>query len=211
MRLSIILVGIFLAGVLISGATAIDDEIENLLTNPDFENGTQGWTIGSMADGAAGSISIDNKEDSPAEFGQVMFVQIDGVGNDSWEPEVHSPKFDVEIGEQYTVDFWAKTEPDITRPIGVKFEQDQTWVGPSTTVNLTGEWQLFSYSPIMTMDSPPQVVIHIQFNNIKENVWFAHFRIYEGEYVEEDLEGRPRIAVTPMDRLTTAWGEIKRR
>ena len=211
MRLSIVLVGIFLAGVLASGATAIDDEIENMLTNPDFESGTAGWTMGSMADGAAGGISIDNKEDSPAGFGQVFFAQIDGVGNDAWEPEIHSPSFDVELGEIYTVSLWAKTEPEVSRTIGVKFEQLETWTGPSKTFTITDEWAEYYFSPVMTMDSPPQVVIHIQFNNVKDDVWFAHFRVYEGEYVEEDLEGLQRIAVTPMERMATAWGKIKSR
>ncbi len=205
MRLSIILVVFFLAGVLVSGAAAIDDEIENLLTNPDFENGTQGWSIG-----AEGQLSIDNKEEAPTDY-PVMLAAINQVGAEDWNPEIHSPSFDVEIGEQYTVDFWAKTEPDVTRTLGVKFEQDQTWVGPSTTVTLTDEWQIFIYSPVMTMDSPPQVVIHIQFNKQLEDVWFNHFRVYEGEYVEEDLEGLQRIAVTPIDRMATAWGKIKSR
>jgi hypothetical protein len=205
MRLSIVLVGILLAGMLVSGAIAIDDEIENLLTNPDFESGTQGWSIG-----AEGQLSIDNKEESPTGH-LVMMAAINAVGADDWVPEIHSPKFDVDSGEKYTVDFWAKTEPEVTRTIGVKFEQDQTWVGPATTITLTDEWQLFVYSPVMTMDSPPQVVIHIQFNKQLEDVWFCHFRVYEGEYVEEDIEGQRRIAVTPVDRLTTAWGKVKSR
>jgi len=203
MRLSIVLVGILLAGMLVSGATAIDDEIENLLTNPDFESGTSGWTIG-----AEGQLSIDNKEESPTGH-LVLMVTINAVGADDWVPEVHSPSFDVDSGEQYTVDFWAKTEPEVTRTIGVKFEQLDTWVGPATTITLTDEWQLFTYSPTMTMDSPPQVVIHIQFNKQLEDVWFSHFRVYEGEYVEEDIEGQRRIAVTPMDRMATAWGKIR--
>jgi len=205
MRLNIVLAGVLLAGVLISGATAIDDEIENLLTNPDFESGTSGWSIG-----AEGQLSIDNKEESPTDH-LVLMVAINAVGADDWTPEVHSSKFDVDSGQQYTIDFWAKTEPDVTRTLGVKFEQDVTYVGPSTTITLTDEWQLFTYSPVMTMDSPPQVVIHIQFNRQLEDIWFSHFRVYEGEYVEEDIEGQQRIAVNPMDRMATAWGKIKNR
>jgi hypothetical protein len=60
------------------------------------------------------------------------------------------------------------------------------------------------------MGSPPNVVIHIQFNNIKDDVWFDHFRVYQGEYVPEEL-GQPKISVTPMGRLATAWGQIKSR
>ena len=205
MRLAIGLVGVVLAGVLVSGTTAIDDEIENLVANPDFENGTQGWSIG-----AEGQLSIDNKEEAPTDY-PVMLATINQVGAEDWNPEIHSPAFDVDSGKQYTVDLWAKTEPEITRTIGVKFEQLDTWVGPATTITLTDEWQLFIYSPVMTMDSPPQVVIHIQFNKQLEDVWFQHFRVYEGEYVEEDLEALQRIAVTPIDNMATSWGKIKSR
>jgi hypothetical protein len=208
MRSMILLSVVSILTVFVSGAAAQDDEVEIILSNPDFELGLEGWTIGSMADGAAGALSIDKKEESPAGFGQVLFAQIDGVGNDAWEPEIHSPAFDVEQGVVYTCSFWAMAEPDSVRSIGVKFEQLDTWTGPSQTFSINDEWTEYHFSPEMTMGSPPQVVIHIQFNGVKDDVWFAHFRVYEGEYVEEDL-GQPRISVTPAGRMATAWGKIK--
>jgi hypothetical protein len=207
-KISTLLPGIVALTMLVSGAAA-DEEIENLVSNPDFELGTEGWTIGSIADGAGGELSIDKKED--AIVGNTLWAQIHGVGNDAWEPEIHSPAFDVEGGNVYTVSLWAKTEPEATRTIGVKFEQLDTWVGPSTTFTLTDEWQEFHFSPTMDFTSPPQSVIHIQFNFMKEDVWFSHFRVYEGEYVEEDIEGQQKISVTPAGRLAIAWGQIKSR
>jgi hypothetical protein len=211
MRLRISIAGAFLSSVLalailVSGAAAKDDEIENLLSNPDFEKGLNGWSIG-----AEGVLSLVEKGDKPPglEDYNGMLATINAVGADAWVPEIHSPAFDVEMGEQYTVDFWAKTEPECVRELGIKFEQLDTWTGPATTINLTDEWQHFVYSPVMTMDSPPQVVIHIQFNFMLEDVWFMHFRVYQGEYVEEDLEGLPPRAVTSRDKLATAWGSIK--
>jgi len=115
---------------------------------------------------------------------------------------------DRELSKQYTVDFYAKTEPKATRTIGVKFEQLETWTGPATTVTLNDEWQQIVFSPIMSMKSPPSVVIHIQFNKLKEDVWFSHFRVYEGKFVEEKL-GTPKIAVNPMGSLSISWGKIK--
>ena len=108
----------------------------------------------------------------------------------------------------YTASFWAKTEEGAAMPIQVKFEQLDTWTGPSQNFSITDEMTEYHFSPNMTMDSPPQVVIHTRVNAIG-NIWFSHFRVYEGKYVEEDLEGRPRIAVTPMDRLATTWGALK--
>lgn len=194
---------IFLSTLWVSDLPA--KEIVNMLKNPDFDdraNPTAGWSIG-----AGGTLVMDKKEKSPTGHPVVNAV-IDAVGANDWEPEIHSPSFDVELSKQYTVDFYAKTEPKATRTLGVKFEQLETWTGPSTTITLNDQWQQFVFSPIMTMKSPPAVVIHIQFNKLKEDVWFSHFRVYEGKFVEEQL-GTPKIAVNPMGSLSTAWGKIK--
>ncbi len=191
--------------MLVSTAAAKDDDFENLLTNPDFETGTNGWSISAQW----GGLSIDDKEESPAgEDYAVMLATINGAGPDAWNPELHSPPFFVDAGEMYTLDFWAKTEEGVVRPLGIKFEQLETWTGPSTTTEVTEEWQLFSYSPVMTVQSPPNVVIHMAYNGALEDVWYSHFRVYEGEFVEEELGG-PKIAVSPKGRLATAWGQIK--
>ncbi len=176
-------------------------EIKNLLSNPDFENGTTGWSLG-----LENPFGVDEKEKFP--IGNVVLAEIVNVGAQDWEPEIHSPGFSVVNNKMYTCSFWAKA--DAPRPIGVKFEQLDTWVGPSQTFNITDkELTEYFFSPTMTMSSPPLVVIHIQFNKIKGKVWFAHFRVYEGKYVEDDLVKKPKIAVNPKGNLATTWGKIK--
>jgi len=194
-----------LSGVAIAG----DDEIENMLDNPDFDNGTNGWTLGGLADGAAGALLPDKvKEKHDFVVGDILHAKIDGLGNDAWEPEIHSPPFDVKNGELYTVDFWAKTEPGSVRPLLVKFEQLDTWTGPSTVFDaVTGEWTEYHYSPTMTMGSPPQVVLHITFEGVTDDVWFDHFRVYQGEYTPE-VEPE---AIKPAGKLGATWGDIKSR
>jgi len=185
--------------------TAVAIDIENMVGNPDFEADTAGWTIG-----APNSFLIDKKEKFPV--GSVAKATIDQVGPDAWVPEIHSPSFVVKNGEMYTVTFWAKTEPGGTRPLGVKYEQLDTWVGPATTFTLDDQMTEYQYSPTMTMGSPPAVVIHIQFNNILDDVWFAHFRVYKGKYVKDDIDlGQKPKAVTPGAKLASSWGEIKSR
>ena len=139
MRLKVDITGVLLSSIvvlamMVSVAAAKDDEVENILNNPDFELGLTGWSIG-----AEGVLSIDKKEDTPTGH-LALLATINAAGAEDWNPEIHSPPFDVENGQRYTMDFWAKTEPETERTIGIKFEQLDTWVGPADTVTLTEEW-----------------------------------------------------------------------
>jgi len=204
----VLLVTALISAVLVSGAAAKD--IENMLTNPDFEVNTAGWSIS----GGFGSLNIDQKEDPVGGIGNVAYAQIDSVGANDWEPEIHSPAFDLENGETYTYSFWAKCEPEEIRNLYASFEQLETYVGMGQEITVTEEWQEFHYTGIWNNPtSPPQVVIHIGFQRQLVDVWFSHFRVYNDQYEEEDLEidGKRQIAVTSMGNTATAWGKIKSR
>jgi hypothetical protein len=195
--------------ILLSNSVATAGEVENILTNPDFDAETTDWTLGGLADGAAGEL-IAEKVKSPVGgvSGNVLYAKIDGLGNDAWEPEIHSPAFDVKAGSIYTVSFWAKTEAGQVRPLLVKFEQLDVWGGPSTVIDtITDDWAEYHYSPTMDISSPPQVVLHITFEGSTLDVWFDHFRVYEGDYVPEELG----TAIKPIGKLGATWGYIKSR
>lgn len=202
---------IFISVMLVLAANSIaQDEIENLLTNPDFENGTNGWTLG-----GGNSLAIDDKEECPTGTNVVM-ATIDVVGAEAWEPEMHSPSFALENGRTYTYSYWAKTEPGETRAIYSSFESNSpVWAGGGgINITLTDEWLEYHATAPWVAEDRPTVFIHIAYNYPPTemlDVWFAHFRVYEGEYVEEELDEGPKIAVTPAHRLTTTWGKIKSR
>jgi hypothetical protein len=200
---------LFLAiSLLIGVATAAD--VENIVANPDFDADTTDWSLGGLSDGAAGELIAETADTAVGGVsGTVMHAKIDGLGDDAWEPEIHSPPFDVEEGKIYTVSFWAKTEAGKERPLLVKFEQLDLWGGPSIVLEdpITDDWTEFHYSPEMTMSSPPQVVIHITFEGVTEDVWFDHFRVYEGDYVAEEFG--TGTAIEPIGKLGATWGTIK--
>ena len=198
--------GILVLTMSVSGAAAAA-EIENMLINADFENGTTGWSFGE-------SLTIDFDEDPIGGLGSVAFAEVNNVGPDNWNPEIHSPPFNLEQGKKYTYSFWAKAEEGSARTLGPRFEQLDTWVGIGHDITITDEWAEYHFTGDWTHpSSPPAVVVHIAFNLQLDNVWFSHFRVYEGEYVEEeDIEGpQKKISVTSSGRLATAWGEIKSR
>ena len=42
----------------------------------------------------------------------------------------------------------------------------------------------------------------------KVDVWLAHIRLYEGEFLS-DIEGAEPQPVEPTDKLTTTWAALK--
>jgi hypothetical protein len=204
----VLLASVLILTVLASGAAA--QKVRNMLMNGDFEIDTGGWTIG----GGQASLTIDKQEKAVGGIGNAVYAQVDAVGPNAWEPEIHSPAFDLENGEIYTFSFWAKCEPEEIRTLYASFEQLVTYVGMGQNITVTEEWQEFHYTGIWNNPtSPPQVVIHIGFELQLVDVWFSHFRVYNDQYEEEDIEieGGQKIAVTPRGNMTTAWGKIKSR
>jgi hypothetical protein len=188
------LAGVFMSIMLVSGAMAA-----NMVANPDFLVDTEGYSIG--ADYATLSV------DGAGIVGNAMLATINSVGENAWEPEIHSPTFDLVNGTTYTYAFWAKTEPGATRDLAPQFEQLDTWVGLGEGITVTDQWVDYHFTGVWEHpSSPPQVVVHIGFEFLLEDVWFSHFRVYEGDYVEEGL-----APVTPVGRLATSWAAIKSR
>ena len=196
-RIGVLILMMLFSIILISGATAA---ITNMVGNPDFENGVEGWSIGADY----GSLAID--ESVTAIVGKTLYAKIDKLGANAWEPEIHSPDFALDNGKTYTIDFWAKTEAGKTRNLMIKFEQLDLWGGPSDTVTVTDNWQQLHITGVSDFQSPPNSVIHIQFEGSVDDIWFSHFRVYGGEYVAEVLS-----AVTPASKLATTLGEIRGR
>jgi hypothetical protein len=201
---------IFVSVMLILAPNSIAQDIENMLSNPDFEVDTNGWTIG-----AGNTLSIDKKEECPTGTNAVL-ATVDVVGANSWEPEIHSPSFALEQEETYTYSFWARTEEGETKAINPQFESNSPeWAGAgSMNVTLTEEWQEYHSTALWTNETRAVVVIHIGLNfppTEMNDMWIAHAKVYEGDYVEEEIEGLRPQAVTPVGNLAIPWGEIKGR
>jgi len=201
---------IFISVILILAPYSIAQEIENLLSNPDFERDTNGWTLG-----MGNILAIDFDEECPTET-NVAKVAIETVGAEGWEPELHSPSFALANGKTYTYSFWAKTEPEETKEIHPMFESnDPAWAGAGgITVNLTDEWQEYHSTAAWTNEDRPTVVIHIGLNyppTEMVDMWITHAKAYEGSYVEEEIEVLKTKAVTPVGSLAVSWGKIKSR
>ncbi len=171
--------------------------VKNLLTNPDFEKDTAGWSFGTDY----GTFEIDKTQ--KGIVGNAVLANVVKVGANAWEPEIHSPAFDLVKGKKYTMSFWAKA--DKNRPLGIKFEQLDLWGGPNQNINITTNWAEYHFSPTLDIGSPPQFVIHIEFGGQTGKVWFSHFLVYEGDFDPTTL-----TPVNSIGRLATKWGDIKK-
>jgi hypothetical protein len=213
-----ILCGLFLT-ILLSNGVSTAGEIENLVQNPDFEMGVTGWTIGCLNDGAAGSleaVKVNKEEEIFTETGGVtgncIYAKIDGLGNDEWEPEIHSPNFGVKAGKIYTLCIWAKTEKEKIRQLSLNLEASPGGVccsGFGQKITVTDQWTEFWSTGSVPLDT---VVAwyHIAFNigGSKDDVWLDHARAYEGKYEKEKVVAR-KLSLTPKYSLATTWASIK--
>ena len=198
MRTKLFVFAMLISGILIMTMPITSmGAVKNLVVNPDFVKDIEGWVFGADY----GTFDIDKAE--KGIVGNAVLADVTKVGANAWEPELHSPAFDLTNGKKFTMSFWARGEK--ARALGTKFEQLDLWGGPSQDINITDKWAEYHFVPLMDIGSPPQFVVHIQFSGQTGKVWFSHFLVYEGDFVAEAL-----TSVTPTGRLATAWGEIKK-
>ena len=192
-----------------------DEEIQNLVTNPDFSNGNTGWSF--HTGNAAGTWEIKNNggvgDDGPCIF--IEIVAVDGV---SWYvPNLYSTGLVTLDSEEYTCSLWARTEEEMDKDITLTIQRG---ADPWTRFNqesftITGEWSEYW----MTWAQPEAlsnawVMIHTPGSPARVSegrLWIDHVRVYEGEFVEDELSLGEEIvkAVKPTGKLAVTWGEIK--
>lgn len=188
-----------------------DEEFENLLQNPDFENIGQApwsmWVEGQGA-GAAAQLTITDEESHTGD--QSLLIDIFSTGNGQ-RVELHQNPIVVWEDQQLTYAFWAKTEEGgLVEGRMIMNHRAAPWTSyGSANVKITDEWQEFHVAANIPADDPI-AGIYIELKDSAEvMVWFDHFRLYEGEYFEEEEGGGPKIAVEPNGRLLSTWSAIK--
>jgi len=116
---------------------------ENLILNPTFANGGDGWLAGITAPGE-GSYSYN------AEEGSVTF-DITNVGTEDWHAQLKTFGIRLENGASYKVSFKASATADRTMSVNM-MSTSYAWYG-GTGVALTSEPQTFEFNFDMTIDN----------------------------------------------------------
>jgi len=178
-------------------------EGENIVRNPSFEDGVDQWQLLVTAPAAA----VWEAEDEGVA-GQCAHISVTNVSGTDWHIEIHQSGQPLEAGQEYTFNVWGKTADVPNRPIGPGLEgiggAGDWW----ETFIITEEWQEFSRTWVQAVAGSSTV--HFALGQVKGEIWLDHIRLYEGVYVEADLEDfKQDQAVELRDKLAITWGGIK--
>lgn len=182
----------------------------NILQNPDFEDATDApwtmWVEGASA-GAVATKGIDTSESVTGS--QSLLITISSPGGDK-RVELHQNPFTLNNGQKLTYALWAKTEDSKTRDAKmICNERADPWTSyGSQSITITDQWTEFWVPVEMTANSV-NVGIYVELKDTPApaKVWFDHFRLYVGDYVEENLV--EPSAVRSPGKLTVSWGQVK--
>lgn len=203
-RLSVILCLLILSAVVAINAYA--DEVENLIRNGGFEEGIIDWEL-RVGEGAAATLREITGQDV-FHGNSCALIEIDNVaGTSAWHLALYQEGHQLEEGTTYTLGFWGKA--DGFRPVALYVEQaaDPWDEYGRIGVEVGEEWEEFTTTFTAAAAGPVWPRIALGESDI--DIWVDNVRLYEGEYVEEDL-GQPQMAVDPAGKLPVTWAGIKK-
>jgi hypothetical protein len=112
---------------------------DEMLTNPDFAQGTEGWSIEGLKKGAC-DVSVVK-----ADGGSALRVDISQPGAVSWAYQIHQMDLKFQEGMTYTIRFRGRANPARRVSVSLRFaEPPWTNLSRAATVEFTPEWQDFT-------------------------------------------------------------------
>ncbi len=193
---------LWLMVVLLVGLTGFGtshaQEIENLLVNAGFEDGTEtGWGgYGGHTRSIVTELVGANIPEDVVEGSYCMHVVVPTAGANFWDAGIqtfYSGAF--ESGKQYTFSAWFKSkEGELQLNLKPELAQDP-WTGyGAEMVTITEEWTEYHVTtPVLTAAvNPAQISIHVQ--NQPGEFWMDYVQFYVGEYVPTVFKPRTAAA-----------------
>ncbi len=207
MKLWIVFTFIILLCCFVSMVAYAQKEIENILQNPDFENVSNApWTMWVEDQSTVAQMIVDKKESFEGK--QSLLIDITKKGG-GMRVELHQNPLILKKGQKLTYAFWAKTEKDSIRPAKtiVNHRADPWTSYLFKEITITDEWKEFWGTFTMPVDDNIAGV-YIELRDTVGRTWFDHFRLYEGDYFEEDF-GQKEKAINPYGNLISTWAKVK--
>ena len=194
---------------------------ENILRNPSFMSGTDGWTLEQHEQTSAEMTTEAVPQEAGAPAGRALRLTKLRLDKTDWHLQLHQLGLDLKDGEMYTVSFAARS--DVSRSIGVGVLLDEDpWrnVGLDARVALGPEWQRHRFYFIARGAVPDHARISFVFGGEAGDVFLADVslrpgggavELAAGESLEASNLAIPSIADTTQGRdYVTYLMEVER-
>lgn len=202
----------FLALFLIGVPLAVHAQVENLVLNPSFEDENDviddewienGWVTWGDADGLDSVVVFDEDDFIDGSIS----ARVEPTGTVNWHFMIIYYPVPLDVGELYTVSFWAKAEEERVITVQMK-DVDNAGSFGATDFTITTDWNEYTFSAEAGW---PSIKLEIFVSGSDIPLWFDFVYIYEGEYVEGIFPSERSIpgAVDPADKLPVRWAAIK--
>ncbi len=208
--------------VILLAGLAVADEIENLLDNGGFENGTNSpWSIGgSIRDGGGVGATMEvvdrlrgaNVPEDPIEGDLCLLVTVEegaaGASSVQFMTANHPSAY--EEDEIYTMSAFIKSDDDMQFQLRISGGSEDGFQPSFTsqtfiTTDVWTEYYLttdpFSFKPVAT-----RAKFFVGYG--PGAFWIDDIKIYMGEYVPTIPAENMAVAMT-VDKLATTWASIK--
>lgn len=184
------------------------DVPENILQNSDFENvGNAPWTMWVEDPAAMAIMSVDKKEHVDGDQSLLIDIKKKGGGK---RVELHQNPLNLKKGQTLTYALWAKVPKDDVRNARmIANHRADPWTSYTFKDILIEEDWIEFWSTFTMPDNDNMAGIYIELIDTPGQVWFDHFRLYEGKYIEEDLGAKKAKAVDSKNKLAYTWGKVK--
>ena len=161
------------------GPTRLGEEV---LANPSFERGLEGWVV-EVHGRAQASYSVKSEGGT-----RVLWIRVVRRGTENWHVQFNYPGLRVREGETYLVRFAARAEKEAYITVHIK-QAHEPWAALSNivTVKLTPEWKVYEVA-LGVSDSDDNARLDISnLGALETTYYFANFsmRLFQGAGLKE--------------------------
>jgi hypothetical protein len=194
--------------VCVSSGICVDPP-DNVVINGDFELQFQSWSFWTEG-GAVAERQVVNKNIDPIDGENIAYVKVTNGGGASNHIQFYQGGITLNKDKKYTACIWAYNDVD-QRPANLAIHHHENpWTGyANKNIAFGTSWAEYTLTFTQPV-SDNNVRVNISLGGSKGDVWVDHVRIYEGEYFDDEVRkpAKPK-SVDSLDKLTTAWGNIK--
>jgi hypothetical protein len=176
--------------VLVTVPAATHAQVENLLSNPSFEEDEVilddpewlQWATWGYEDGLQSTVEIDETEFIDGK----RSLKVIPTGTTNWYFIVLNLPIYVDVDKDYTISFWAKAEEPRALTVQLKATDNSINAWGATDFELTTEWAEYHYASEVMIDN---VKLEILCSAAEIPFWLDFVYMYEGDYIEGIMPG----------------------